>query len=104
MPHFVEIHPETNEVLRLHVAQSKRWCEYRYDGTWVQVYKSTPNKNYGIPGYTYHPDKDNFSSPQPFPSWTLDDTCTWQPPIPHPSDDKTYTWNEETQSWDETEI
>ena len=34
----------------------------------------------------------------------LDDTCTWQPPIARPDDDKSYTWNEETQSWDEDDL
>ena len=61
-------------------------------------------KNYAGIGWTYHPEKDNFSPPQPYPSWTLDDTCIWQSPIQYPSDDKMYTWNEETQSWDENDL
>ena len=75
-----------------------------WDGTWAKTHKNTEGKNYAGIGYTYHPDKDNFSTPQPFPSWTLDDSCTWKPPIPYPSDDKMYTWNEETQSWDEDDL
>lgn len=35
--------------------------------------------------------------PQPFPSWTLDNTFTWQPPKPKPDGD--YQWNEPTQQW-----
>jgi len=66
--------------------------------------KNLEDKNTAGIGWTYHPDKDNFSPPQPYPSWTLDDTCTWQPPVPHPSDDKRYIWNEETQSWDEDNL
>lgn len=104
MPEFAEINPQTNEVLRVIGAKSKLWCEYELDGTWFRTYHDTEGKNFAGIGFTYHPDKENFSAPQPFPSWTLDDSCTWQPPVPYPSDDKTYTWNEETQSWDEDDL
>ena len=69
-----------------------------------QTYKKTQGKNYAGIGWTYHPEQDNFSTPQPYPSWTLDDTCKWQPPMAFPSDGKQYFWNEETQSWDEDEV
>ena len=104
MPHFAEIDPQTNEVLRVIVAKSKLWCEYELDGTWFRTYYDTEGKNYAGIGYIYHPDKENFSPPQPYPSWTLDDQCIWQPPVPYPSGDKMYTWNEETQSLDEDDI
>lgn len=39
-------------------------------------------------------------SPQPYPSWTLDEeTRMWAPPISYPEDNNLYSWNEETQSW-----
>ena len=104
MPEFAEINTQTNEVLRVVGAKSKLWCEYELDGTWFRTYYDTEGKNYAGIGFVYHPDKENFSAPQPFPSWILDDTCTWQPPVPYPSGDKMYTWNEETQSWDEDDI
>lgn len=104
MSHFAEINPITKEVLRVILAKSKLWCEYELDGTWIKTYKYNSDKNYAGIGWTYHPDKDNFSPPRPYPSWTLDDACTWQPPVPYPSDDKMYTWNEETQSWDEDDL
>jgi hypothetical protein len=104
MPHFAEINIQTNEVLRVILAKSKLWCEYELDGTWFRTYYDTEGKNYAGIGWTYHADSDNFSPPKPYPSWTLDDTCTWQPPIPYPSDDKSYKWNEETQSWDEDDL
>ena len=104
MSHFAEINPITKEVLRVILAKSKLWCEYELDGTWIKTYKYNSDKNYAGIGWTYHPDKDNFSSPQPYPSWTLDDSCHWQPPVPHPNDNKSYTWNEETQSWDEDDL
>lgn len=104
MPHFAEINTDTNEVLRVIVAKSKLWCEYELDGTWVRTYDDVEGKNYAGVGFMYHPEQDNFSTPQPYPSWRLDDTCKWQPPTTSPSDGKQYFWNEETQSWDEDEV
>jgi hypothetical protein len=50
----------------------------------------------------YDEELDAFYAPQPFPSWTLDeDTCYWESPTPYPTDDKSYTWNESTQEWEE---
>ena len=104
MPEFAEINPQTNEVLRVIGAKSRLWCEYELDGTWVNAHHDTPGKNYAGIGWIYHPEKENFSSPQPYPSWVLDDQCHWQAPVPRPDDDKSYTWNEETQSWDEDNL
>lgn len=104
MPHFAEIDPDTNIVIRVIRAKLKIWCEYNLGGEWVRTYYETPGKNYAAKGYMYHPDKENFSMPQPYPSWTLDGNCKWQPPVSHPEDDKSYIWNEETQSWDEDNL
>ena len=101
MPEFAEINTQTYEVIRVILAESKIWCEYKLQGYWVETYRHKEGKNYGSIGYTYHPDKDNFSSPQPYPSWTLNNQCIWQAPLPYPSDDKIYIWNEEMQSWDD---
>jgi hypothetical protein len=35
---------------------------------------------------------------QPYLSWTRDNG-NWQPPTPMPTDDKRYTWDEETLTW-----
>jgi hypothetical protein len=99
MPYFAEIDPHTKEVFRVIRAKSKLWCEYELDGTWVKTYKNTEGKNYAGKGYIYHPDKDDFSAPKPYPSWTLDDQCHWQPPVAQPDDGNYYTWDEESQSW-----
>jgi len=102
MSEFAEINPQTNEVLRVIGAKSKLWCEYELDGTWFKTYENTEGKNFAGIGFTYHPEKENFSAPQPYPSWTLDDQCHWQPPVTRP--EGSYTWNEETQSWDEDNL
>jgi len=99
MPHFAEIDPQTNEVIKVSLAESKLWCENRLGGTWVRTYKNTPGKKYAGKGYIYHPDKDNFSRPQPYPSWTLDDNLQWYPPVARPDDKNRYEWDEDTQTW-----
>ena len=61
-------------------------------------------KNYAGVGFSYDQIKDAFISPQPHPSWTLDeDTCLWEAPVAHPDDGEFYNWNEETTSWDAVE-
>ena len=57
-------------------------------------------KNYAGIGFTYDEQRDAFLCPKPFPSWVLDeDTCIWNPPIPMPTDDPRYYWDEPTTSW-----
>jgi hypothetical protein len=101
--HFAEIDAD-NIVLRVIVCDTKEWCEENLGGTWVRTFYSTPGKNYAGTSYTYYPTLENFSAPQPYPSWTLDEALIWKPPIPIPSDESDqrtfYTWNEGTLSWD----
>ena len=57
-------------------------------------------KNYAGIGYRYDKERDAFIPPTPFPSWKLnEDTCLWEAPIPYPSDNKQYIWNEAQQEW-----
>jgi hypothetical protein len=51
-------------------------------------------------GYTYRADIDAFVPPQPYPSWTLDSNVVWQPPVPIPTDNQQYIWNEINQAWE----
>jgi len=58
-------------------------------------------KNFAGVGYRYDQTKDAFIPPQPYNSWTLNETtCVWDPPVPYPSDGKIYIWNETTKQWD----
>ncbi len=80
-------------------------------GEWIQTSYNTSGgvhsngemplrKNYAGVGYTYDPTRDAFIPPQPYPSWTLnEDTCQYEAPIPYPTDDKMYEWDEETTNW-----
>jgi hypothetical protein len=69
---------------------------------WVQTsYNNNFRKQFAGTGDTYDKANDVFISPKPYPSWTLDASFDWQPPTAMPVDDKMYTWNEETETWDE---
>ena len=64
-------------------------------------YNGNIRKNYAGIGYTYDSQRDAFIPPQLYPSWTLvEDTCLWASPVPMPTDDHRYTWNEETKTWE----
>jgi hypothetical protein len=56
--------------------------------------------NYAGIGYTYNTEHDVFYAPQPFPSWTLNETSwIWEAPTPMPSEGGPYRWDEATKSW-----
>ena len=74
--------------------------------SWKQTsYNGTFRKRYAGHGYTYNSELDAFVPPKPYASWTLDtETAAWNPPTPMPTTEgKTYTWNESTLSWDESD-
>tara|TARA_X000001036_G_scaffold103371_1_gene96628 strand:- start:461 stop:826 length:366 start_codon:yes stop_codon:yes gene_type:complete len=103
--YFAEI-DSSNVVLRVIVCDSKEWCENSLGGTWVQTYRGHSSKNLAGHGMTYHADKENFAYLQPYPSWTLDDSCNWQAPTPKPEltqeemdANKYYKWEETSGSW-----
>ncbi len=59
---------------------------------------SSPRRRPAAFGDTYDAQRDAFISPQPFPSWQLDETtCEWQPPQPRP--EGFYRWDEATLTW-----
>jgi hypothetical protein len=56
--------------------------------------------NYAGIDYTYDKENDVFYAPQPFNSWLLNTTTwTWESPVPYPTDEKNYFWDEKTTSW-----
>jgi hypothetical protein len=76
------------------------FCNKLFGGTWKQTsYNNNFRKRYAGIGYKFDEGLDMFITPQPYPSWTLDDNGDWNSPIPFPSDNKLYYWDEETQSW-----
>jgi hypothetical protein len=79
------------------------FCYNLLGGTWKQTsYNGNIRKNYAGIGYTYDNSRDAFIPPKPYNSWLLDEaTCQWKAPVNYPTDDKMYTWDEDTTSWKE---
>jgi hypothetical protein len=79
------------------------FCQSLLGGNWKQTsYNGNFRKNYAGIGYSYLPAPiDGFAPPRPYESWNLDpDTCQWVAPVPMPTDDQSYLWNETTQTWE----
>jgi hypothetical protein len=115
MAHYAKI--ENGIVVQVNVVDEEFFNNNpeRYTGTWKQTSYNTHGgvhtlggtplrKNYAGIGYVYDEVRDAFYAPQPYPSWTLNETtCLWESPVPYPTDGKFYGWNESTQEWDEIE-
>jgi len=79
------------------------WLQTSYNTRGGQHPEGRPlRKNYAGVGYTYNTQRDAFIPPQPYPSWTMnEETCLWNSPVPYPTDNKVYSWDEPTLSWKE---
>lgn len=79
------------------------FCSNLLGGTWKQTsYNGNIRKNYAGIGYTYDESRDAFIAPKPYNSWLLDETtCQWKAPVEMPTDNKMYSWDENTTSWKE---
>ena len=106
MSHFAKIN---NEIVEKVIVAEQDFIN-TLDGTWVQTsYNTYGNQhpenrplrgNFAGKGYTYNTNKDVFYAPQPYPSWTLNETTwLWESPTPYPDDGEFYEWNEETLTW-----
>ena len=85
------------------------FCESLYGHrNWVQTsYNGNMRYNYAGIGYIWDSENDAFYTPQPFPSWSLNENYKWESPIPYPEDaspEKIYTWDEENQEWKVVEL
>jgi hypothetical protein len=92
------------------------WCvNFFGGGTWKQTsYNHNFRKQYAGIGYRYDASKNKFIVPQPYASWSLDDSDDWKAPITYPSvvDGSGFTymiiWNEtkyqadNTKGWEAT--
>jgi hypothetical protein len=108
MAHFAKI--ENGLVTQVIVAEQDVIDSGLFGTGWVQTSYNTYGgqhpegrplrKNYAGVGFTYDSQRDAFIPPQPFPSWIMsEETCLWNSPVPYPTDDKDYSWNETTTSW-----
>ena len=120
MAHFAKV--ENGIVTRVIVAEPEFFETFVDDspGEWIQTSYNTRGgvhygadnqpdggealrKNFAGVGFTYDVSRDAFIPPKPFASWTLnEDSCTWSAPVAYPDDGNMYTWNEDTQAWDQT--
>lgn len=108
MSHFAKV--ENGIVTKVIVAEQDVIDSGFFGTGWVQTsYNTRGNqhpegrplrKNYAGIGYIYDSQRDAFICPQPYASWTLnEETCLWNAPIPMPTDNKLYSWDEPTTSW-----
>lgn len=119
MAHFAEV-DENNIVLRVLVVDDLYESDGQnflantlgLGGTWLKTSYNTNagihanggtpfRKNFAGIGFTYDETLDGFIAPKEYPSWVLnEESCVYEAPVAYPTDNKIYTWNEETTSWD----
>ena len=117
MSHFAKV--TDGKVVQVIVAEKEFFDTFvdSSPGTWLQTSYNTRGGvhygqdgnpdggvalrgNYAGIGYTYDATNDVFYAPQPYPSWTLNNTTwIWESPVPIPTDDKPYQWDETTKNW-----
>jgi hypothetical protein len=115
MSHFAKV--TDGKVTQVIVAEQEFFNTFvdSSPGTWIQTSYNThgnqhPNGtplrgNYAGIGYTYDLVNDVFYAPQPYPSWTLNNTTwTWEAPVAMPTDGKDYKWNESITNWEEVTL
>jgi len=78
-----------------------QWIQTSYNTIGNQHPEGRPLRgNYAGIGYTYDATNDVFYAPQPYPSWTLNETTwLWEAPVAIPTEGGPYAWDEETKSW-----
>jgi hypothetical protein len=107
MAHFAKI--ENNIVTQVIVIdnqfeqQGQSWINNTLglEGEWMQTsYNDNFRGNFAGNGYTYDRENDVFISPQPYPSWVLDENWKWQPPTSIPDTTRPgWVWHEEALQW-----
>ena len=111
MSHFAKV--LNGKVVQVIVAEPEFFDTFidTSPGNWIQtsyntvggVHKlgDTPlRKNFAGVGFTYRYDLDAFIPPKAYESWTLnEETCLWEPPVPHPANGRLYSWDEATLAW-----
>jgi hypothetical protein len=115
MSHFAKV--TDGKVTQVIVAEKEFFDTFvdSSPGTWLQTsYNTHGNQhpegrplrgNYAGIGYNYDATNDVFYTPQPFPSWILNNTTwLWEAPVAMPTDGKVYKWNESITNWEEVKL
>ena len=111
MAHYAKV--DQGRVIKVIVAEAEFFATFvdSSPGEWIQTSYNTRggvHLNGGTPlrgnfagiGHIYDKINDVFYEPQPYASWTLNQTTwTWESPTSIPNDEKSYRWNESTTSW-----
>lgn len=112
MAHFAKL-DENNLVLEVHVVNNAALDSSNEEESgiafltqwsngytnWIQTsYNGNIRKQYAGIGYKYDLVNDVFISPQPYPSWSLNENFDWQAPKPKPEIGFWY-WSEEEGEW-----
>ena len=105
MSHFAKI--DSNNIVENVIVAEKNFINSGAVGDeflWIQTsYNGNFRGHFAAVGDTWDKVNEVFISPQPYPSWILnEDTCIYEAPVPYPTDDLMYTWDEDTTSWVET--
>ena len=97
-----ELTERTGDVYKQTSYNTRGGVHYQADGTPSVDQTKAFRKNYAGLGYTYDAMRDAFIPPKPYPSWILDEqTCSWNAPVPYPTDGKRYVWDETNTKWAE---
>lgn len=108
MSHFAKIE---NDIVVDVIVASQSFVD-NLDGEWIQTSYNTHGNthsngkeplrgNYASKGFTYDRLNDAFYSPQPYPSWNLNQsTWLWEAPVPMPDDGNKYIWREDLVNWE----
>ena len=85
------------------------WIQVSYNTRGGRHFSSVSNEedggtplrgNYPSIGSTYNTELDVFIAPQPYSSWTLNETSyLWEAPTAYPNDGQQYSWDEDTTAW-----
>jgi hypothetical protein len=108
MAHFAKIENGTvTQVIVVDNAHEANGQEYLnsigLEGTWIQTsYNEKFGKKFAAIGDTYVASTGIFKPSKPFASWKFnEESWSWNPPKPYPTDGKEYFWNEEVKDWAE---
>lgn len=98
-----------NEVVKIYVVddnETQAGVEALFGDTDANIYRETSDSIRERPakiGGTYDSASDAFVDPRPYPSWTLNDSREWEPPVAEPTDeqrgDRVCSWDEQNQQW-----
>jgi hypothetical protein len=71
------------------------WSSSRLGGSWVGSESKV--------GVGWEESEEGLRPVSPFPSWSWDGD-KWVSPVPYPDDENFYEWDEDTQTWEQSEL